>query len=172
TDGASKEKLSPQEWKVYDLVTRHFLATLAEEALQMTMQVDIDISGEPFYISGSRIVREGWLRYLPYFKSADVILPQLKDGEKVQDLNKEILAKETQPPPRYTQGRLVEKMEELGLGTKSTRHSIIKSLYDRGYVVGNPLVPRETGIAVASTLIKHAQKNLQSRDDGRVRAGY
>ncbi|GFP39714.1 MAG: DNA topoisomerase 1 [Actinobacteria bacterium] len=158
TDGASKEKLSPQEWKVYDLVTRHFLATLAEEALQMTMQVDIDISGEPFYISGSRIVREGWLRYLPYFKSADVILPQLKEGEKVQVLNKEILAKETQPPPRYTQGRLVEKMEELGLGTKSTRHSIIKSLYDRGYVVGNPLVPRETGIAVASTLIKHAQK--------------
>ena len=56
--------------------------------------------------------------------------------------------KETQPPSRISQGRLVEMMEERGLGTKATRADIIQKLYDRGYVFGNPPEPSETGIAM------------------------
>ena len=56
--------------------------------------------------------------------------------------------KETQPPSRISQGRLVELMEERGLGTKATRADIIQKLYDRGYVYRNPPEPSETGIAM------------------------
>src|SRR3712207_2393456 len=65
---------------------------------------------------------------------------------------KNLLAKETQPPGRYGQGRLIQLMEDLGLGTKATRPSIIQNLYDRGYVHDDPLVPTETGMAVAKAL--------------------
>ena len=50
--------------------------------------------------------------------------------------------------PRIGQGKLIEMMEELGLGTKATRADIIQKLYDRGYVQGNPPEPSETGIAM------------------------
>ncbi len=53
--------------------------------------------------------------------------------------------KETPPPPRISQGKLIEMMEERGLGTKATRADIIQKLYDRGYVFGNPPGPSETG---------------------------
>ncbi len=57
--------------------------------------------------------------------------------------------KETPPPPRISQGKLIEMMEERGLGTKATRADIIQKLYDRGYVFNNPPEPSETGIAMS-----------------------
>src|SRR3712207_9542150 len=49
-------------------------------------------------------------------------------------------------------GRLINVMEDLGLGTKATRPNIIQNLYDRGYVHDDPLVPTEKGMAVAQAL--------------------
>ncbi|MFL6032759.1 MAG: DNA topoisomerase, partial [Rubrobacteraceae bacterium] len=60
--------------------------------------------------------------------------------------------KETQPPGRYGQGRLIKLMEDLGLGTKATRPNIIQNLYDRGYVHDDPIIPTEKGIALARAL--------------------
>jgi DNA topoisomerase-1 len=79
-------------------------------------------------------------------------MPSLSEGQEVKVEAKNLLAKETQPPGRYGQGRLIRLMEDLGLGTKATRPSIIQNLYDRGYVHDDPLVPTETGIAVAQAL--------------------
>jgi DNA topoisomerase-1 len=63
--------------------------------------------------------------------------------------------KETQPPSRISQGKLLELMEELGLGTKATRPDIIQKLYDRGYVYNNPPEPSETGIAMYKAFSEH-----------------
>ena len=68
------------------------------------------------------------------------------------------MGKETQPPGRYGQGRLIKVMEDLGLGTKATRPNIIQSLYNRGYVHADPLIPTETGIAVAQALTDFASE--------------
>jgi DNA topoisomerase-1 len=67
-------------------------------------------------------------------------------------------AKETQPPSRIGQGKLIEMMEELGLGTKATRHDIIQKLYDRGYIQNNPIEPSETGIAMVKAFQKYADR--------------
>src|SRR5262249_60083485 len=56
--------------------------------------------------------------------------------------------RETQPPSRISQAKLIEMMEERGLGTKAPRADIIQKLFDRGYVYGNPPIPSETGIAL------------------------
>lgn len=157
TAAASKSRLTGNDWKIYELVVRRFLATLAPTSKSESMRIDIDVSGEPFFVRGSRVTEEGWLKYYHYSKKKDELLPNLKKDDIVALVESTVEEKQTQPPPRYSQGALIQKMEELGLGTKATRHAIIQNLYDRGYTHSDPLVPTDLGVAVADSLTKHAQ---------------
>jgi DNA topoisomerase-1 len=158
TSVAEKTSLTADEWKLYDLIVRRFISTLLPPAKNKTVTVSIDINGEVFNASGSRIIEESWTRFYPYYKRKDVFIPELRKGQMLTVADKKLQEKETKPPARYTQGKLVEKMEELGLGTKATRHTIIQNLIQRGYVGGNPLQPSEKAVAVVKMLKKHAEK--------------
>jgi DNA topoisomerase-1 len=158
TGVAAFHTLTEREMKLYDLVVRMFFACFGPPAISQTTRIEFDISGEEFVLSGTEITQDGWLQFIPYFRGKDDVVPRLSEGDIVEVIDKEILEKETQPPGRYSQGRLIEKMEELGLGTKSTRHTIIKNLYDRGYFMGDPIRPSEMGIAMSQVLKKHAAR--------------
>ena len=138
------------------LVVRRFFATLAEQCVWDATNLKVDIGLEPFRASGARLVEAGWRYYYPYSKAEEHILPELKQGEHLKVLGHIKEAKETQPPSRYGQGKLIKLMDELGLGTKSTRHDIISKLYARAYVQGNPMRPTNTAYAVVDTLQKYA----------------
>ena len=156
TAPATKKDMKPDQWKIYELVVRRFFATLSEPSRWIVMNVQLDIGGEPFRAMGARQIEAGWRASYPYSKAAEQILPTLSQGEKLSVLGKEIMDKETQPPSRYGQGRLVKLMDELGLGTKSTRHEIISKLYARAYVQGNPMKPTNTAYAVIEALERHS----------------
>jgi DNA topoisomerase I len=157
TAAASHDRLSAQEWRIYELVSRRFMATLAGEAVVLSVRADLDCGPEPFVARGSRVAEDGWYRYYPYGRKKEVMLPHLEQDENLKvEGQPELKRGETQPPARYSQGKLIEKMEELGLGTKSTRHTIIESLYERGYIYGDPITPTETGTAVTEALRKFA----------------
>jgi DNA topoisomerase I len=85
-------------------------------------------------------------------------LPALDEGVSVDFLGAEMDAKQTQPPARYSQGKMIQEMEKLGLGTKATRHDIIQTLYDRKYVTGDPIQPTCKGISVVNALVTHAER--------------
>ncbi|HEC57560.1 MAG TPA: DNA topoisomerase I [Candidatus Syntrophoarchaeum butanivorans] len=153
---AEKSQMRDDEWKIYELVVRRFFATLADPAEWITMSVKIDISGEIFKVNGAKIRKQGWRAFYPYLKSEERILPELEEGDHLEVLEIFVLDKETKPPSRYGQGRLIKKMEELGLGTKSTRHETISKLYSRAYVVGNPMKPTKKAYAVIDALEKYA----------------
>jgi DNA topoisomerase-1 len=148
--GVPKKDLgSSDQAKVYELVVRRFLATLLPAASIESQRMDLKLGTEPFVAHGSRVASLGYLEvYEKYAAKRDRPLPPLQPGDtlKVLDLRSE--AKETQPPGRYGQGRLIEQMEELGLGTKATRADIIQHLYDRNYVRDNPVEPTELGMAL------------------------
>ncbi len=152
TGYASKESMRDDRWKIYQLVVRRFLATLSHEAKTLRTTLRFDSGGETLVTGGTVVTEEGWLGVYPYSRRADEELPDLREGDVLQVVGKEILAKETQPPGRYGAGRLINVMEDLGLGTKATRPNIIQNLYDRGYVHDDPLVPTEKGMAVAQAL--------------------
>ncbi|MDK2892062.1 DNA topoisomerase I [Methanohalophilus sp.] len=156
TSVASKSKLGEDEWKVYELVVRRFFATFAGPAVWETIKARFDINGEEFRANGARLVEEGWRWYYHYNAPEERLLPQLTEGETLPISGKEMLDKETMPPGRYGQGRLIKIMEDLGLGTKATRHEIISKLYSRSYVHGNPLQPTQTAYAVIEALEKYA----------------
>jgi DNA topoisomerase-1 len=153
---AKRSDLKEDEWKIYELVVRRFFATFAQDTKWETMAVKVDISGEEFKANGSRLIEPGWRWYYSYNLPEDRLLPQLKEGQvlTVKDVN--LVGKETQPPSRYGQGHLIKIMEDLGIGTKSTRHEIISKLYSRAYVVGNPLQPTRTSYALIEALEKYA----------------
>ena len=155
---ALKGKISDDEFKLYELIVRRFMATLLPEAKAKNIAAAFDINGEVFKANGSHITDAGWLSHYPYYRHVETYLPDIKEGEELSLVEKEVLSKQTKPPARYNQGRLVEKMEEMGLGTKATRHSIIQALITRGYIQGNPVEPTEKAIAVIKALKENAQK--------------
>jgi DNA topoisomerase-1 len=148
--------LDGPQWRVYELIVRRFLATLSDPAQVERLKVSIEIAAEPFTANGQRLVVPGFMAVYPYSTSKDVILPPLAEGDEVKVKGAELLAKETQPPGRLTQARLVQEMENLNLGTKATRGDIIQKLYDRDFVRNKTPEPTETGFAMIDALEKYA----------------
>jgi|Deesub1362A_J573_1020465.scaffolds.fasta_scaffold00076_82 DNA topoisomerase-1 len=157
TSVASKEKLSRDEWVIYELVVRRFLATLAPDAIWETKSGEIESNKEKFRFSAKKLIESGWRAIYTYYKVEEIFIPDLIEGEILAVLDKRLEEKETRPPPRYTAGNLIKLMEKYGLGTKSTRHEIINKLYSRKYVFGNPLRPSEIAIAVIEALKNNAE---------------
>ncbi|WP_273843016.1 DNA topoisomerase I [Rubrobacter calidifluminis] len=158
TGPARKGELRDDQWKIYQLVVRRFLATLSGPAQTLRTTLRFESGGEPLIARGTVLTDEGWLGVYPYGRRPDEELPALEEGQRVRLVEAEVLSKQTQPPGRYGQGRLVRVMEDLGLGTKATRPAIIQNLYDRGYIHGDPIVPTETGMAVARALKQFASE--------------
>jgi DNA topoisomerase I len=135
--------------RVYELIARRFLATFSPPMVTESTRADIEAGSETYFVRGSVVVDPGYAAIYTYARSRDEEIPKLEEGQKLEvDGEPWMVDKETQPPARISQGRLVEMMEESGLGTKATRADIIQKLYDRGYVFGNPPEPSETGIAM------------------------
>lgn len=135
--------------RVYELVVRRFLATFSPPMITESTRADIEAGSQTYFVRGSVVVDPGYAGIYTYARSADEEIPKLEEGQELAlDGEPWIVDKETQPPSRISQGKLIEMMEERGLGTKATRADIIQKLYDRGYVYANPPVPSETGMAM------------------------
>lgn len=151
-----KEALVLDEWKIYELICRRFLATLSTDAKTENASVLLDAEGEPYIARGQIILEAGWKKVYPYSKVSEVILPKLAVGDEVKITKVEIFEKETQPPARYSQGSLIKLMEDNNLGTKSTRPAIIQKLYNRKYISGNKSIePSKVAFAVIDSLEKN-----------------
>ncbi len=156
-DAARKADLKGGRWTVYELVTRRFLATVAPHCESKVTKVELDIGDELFGADGYEIILPGWRKYYPYYRVQEVILPELKAGDVVEVVRIHSSEKKTQPPPRFSQGTLIQEMERQGLGTKSTRHETVQKLFDRKFAKGTRIEPTESGIAVVSALENHAR---------------
>jgi DNA topoisomerase-1 len=155
----SKSSLTTDEWTVYELIARRFLATLYTDYRFESTTVKLDIEDEIFRASGAVIVDKGWRDIYHYGWRKPEALPALKKGDVVPVKSVDIDKKMTLPPPRYSQGGLIGLMEKLGIGTKSTRHNILKTLLKRNYISGAKIVEAtELGINVIESLTAYANK--------------
>lgn len=150
------KKLRPDHARIYELVVRRFLATLSPDSVARSRFAAVEILGERFEGKGQELVDPGWYRLYPYSQPDETPLPVLAVGETVPITSVQLVEDQTKPPRRYTQGSLIQEMERLGLGTKSTRHDVLQKLFDRHYVNQRQLEPTSTGIAVAEALRAHA----------------
>jgi DNA topoisomerase I len=168
-----------QHQKIYELVVRRFVATFGDPAVSESTRADIEAGSETYFVRGNVLVEPGFLSIYHYSRSTDEEIPKLEEGQQLPLAEPAPIAlphgaeavdeaapranpwmdhKETQPPTRIGQGKLIEMMEERGLGTKATRHDIIQKLYDRGFIQNNPIEPSETGIAMVKAFQRYASR--------------
>jgi len=147
--------LSEPEQKLYDLVTKRFLAIFYPAAeFQVTTRIT-RVEGEPFKSEGKVMMKAGWMEvYGKEVQSDDTpMLAQVQPYEQVKTTNVEVQANITKPPPRYSEATLLSAMEgagkliedeelreamsEKGLGTPATRAQTIEGLIWEKYVLRN-----------------------------------
>ncbi|RQD81225.1 MAG: DNA topoisomerase I [Methanocalculus sp. MSAO_Arc1] len=152
----SPDQIGEGAWKLYEFIVRRYFATLSPDAKWKTQKVNLLAGSEHYTTTGSRLHVPGYRSVYPYSDAKELVLPKLAEGMVLPINAVHLDEKETKPPARYTQSRLIQKMEELGLGTKSTRHEVIQKLIARKYIEGNPLRPTLVGRAVTDTLSEYA----------------
>jgi DNA topoisomerase I len=156
-----KNDLTPEQYKLYDLIWKRFVASQMKPALFDMTSVDIAAKEYIFRASGSVIKFDGFLSL--YEESRDendeksATLPELSEKEPL--ILEKITPSQhfTQPPARYNEASLVKELEERGIGRPSTYAPIISTIVDRGYVIkdGRTLKPTELGIITNGLLVKH-----------------
>ncbi len=147
------------DYKVYKLIVDRFLATLSSNAVTFVTKAEFDINTNIFVSKGVIIKDKGWIEFYPYSSVKEETLPELNEGDLLDVIDKKLLSKFTKPPARYSQGTLIKLMEDLNLGTKSTRPSIIEKLYSREYISGKKQIkPSAIAKAVVSSLSSHAKE--------------
>jgi len=153
-----KEKgLTEEHFKLLKLIYQRTIASQMREAVYERTTALFDIKGFRFKTTGSVLIFEGYKRlYNIEDKEETQKLPPLKKGEKVKKKDQELEEKWTKPPPRYTEGSLVKKLEELGIGRPSTYATIMKTIKERGYVTkeGNALKPTQSAYELIDYLDK------------------
>ncbi len=150
------DKLRADEWKLYNLIARRFMATLGDPAVIEGTKVTLDVEGESFTARGNVLVVPGYRAVYPYGMKKDEQMPALQDGQVLDFYKPECAHKQTEPPARYSSGKLIQEMEAHGLGTKATRHDMIERLYNRRYIANDPIEPTQLGLAVIEALRKFA----------------
>ena len=153
---ATPDMLSPAEYKLYNLIARRFMATLSAPAVIEGTKLTLNVAGEPFVAKGDVLSVPGFREIYPYGLKKDEQLPAVTEGQELVFGGATCTKKQTEPPARYSQGKLIQEMEKRGLGTKSTRHSIIERLYTVKYIQNDPIEPSQLGIAVCDALDKFA----------------
>jgi DNA topoisomerase-3 len=177
-------RMKDDDRRVYDLVTRRFLAVFHPEAVFENTRLETTVGEHTFRTRGRVLLVPGWRGVygeLPERERSaadedegtDQQLPRLERGEAVDTRAADVLAKQTKPPRRYsdasllaameTAGKLVdedelrEAMKDSGIGTPATRAAIIERLIDVGYVEreGRSLVTTEKGLNVVRLLGEH-----------------
>ena len=98
------------------------------------MSLIININKHDFVASSSRLITKGWTKYYKYNIFKDNFLENIKKDDKLKVVSVNLTKKLTKPPSRYNYVSLLEKMEKLNIGTKTTRGEIIQTLFKRDYV--------------------------------------
>lgn len=153
-----KDSLTPDQFKLYDLIWKRFVASRMAAAEYDTMQVIINNGRCEFKANGARMTFDGWRKvYKSPQKEGEVNVPDLTEGE-ILTLDKLIKEQKfTQPPARYTEAGLVKEMEEKNIGRPSTYASIITVLVSRKYIkrVKKTLEPTKLGFDVTGILSEY-----------------
>lgn len=165
----SLEKASSDNYdqKLYDLIRRRTLASQMASAKTEKTTITIEISNQKqsFITKGEVIVFDGFLKVYGTRKDDD-ILPDIKQGENLELASATARQTFAKPPARYTEGSLVKKLEELGIGRPSTYATIIGTIQAREYAVKGEGEGQDREVIVLSTNGKSVERTIDTEKTG------
>ncbi|MDO4847088.1 MAG: type I DNA topoisomerase [Clostridiaceae bacterium] len=164
-----KDSLTTEQYKLYSLIWKRFMASLMAACVQDTVKVDVSAATAAdrkngkfcmFTANGYNVKFDGYTRIYEVStdeeEETESVLPEMKDNDalklKALDGNQHF----TQPPARFTEASLIKELEETGVGRPSTYVSIVSTILNREYVEREKkqLKPTELGEAVTGLLKK------------------
>lgn len=154
-----KPYLSRDQLRLYRLIWDRFVASQMAPAILDTMSVDLKNKDVLFRANGSKIKFAGFMKL--YVEGSDDLveedekfLPPINEGDIVYHKDIETAQHFTQPPPRFTEARLVKTLEELGIGRPSTYAPTLDTIQKRGYVTleNKRFISTELGIIIDSIM--------------------
>lgn len=162
-------ELNGDDLKLYTLILNRFLASQMSVAVYDTTRIRVEVEDYVFYINGSTIKFDGFMKL--YIEGKDEkrkrqdaqddeesdeenVLPEINVGDILKQKELKADKKTTEPPARYTEASLVKAMEENGVGRPSTYAPTISTIEDRLYIEkeGKYLVPTDLGMVVNKIL--------------------
>jgi len=149
--------LTPQQYKIYDLIWRRFVASQMAKAMLDATTIEIDAKQYRFKATGTTMKFDGFLKVYPT-KFEENKLPSVSVKEELQ--LQELIPEQhfTKPPSRYNEASLIKLLEQNGIGRPSTYAPIISTILMRKYVIKDRsryFHPTDTGTMVNDFLVKH-----------------
>ena len=156
TPEAVKDYLTRDQYRLYSLIWKRFLASQARDAEYAVRKVELEGGKFLFTAQSQQLVFEGFMKIYGKEEKEKSKLPELKEGEEVKLIKVEKKQEFTKPKPRYTEGTLIKELEEKGIGRPSTYATIVSTILERGYVKkeNGYLVPQELGRVVNKFLVE------------------
>ncbi len=165
TPESVKDSLSTDNYKLYKLIYERFLASQMSPATYNSVSLDIGVKDYLFRATGRTPIFAGYTVLYQEYVSKDkdneddnqTHIPELVEGEILENLGIKTEQKFTKPPARYTEASLVKAMEEKGIGRPATYTPTITVLFNRQYTEneGKYIKPTELGFAVTDLLVEH-----------------
>ncbi|MBR6314542.1 MAG: type I DNA topoisomerase [Clostridia bacterium] len=181
TPDTVKSFLTGEQYKLYDLIWKRFIASQMTAGVQSTIKLEIKGS-EPgiddvyviFRANGHEMKFDGCTRVYDLGEGKDALLPtDLKENDplKTREISKE--QHFTQPPARYTEQSLIKALEENGVGRPSTYATIISTIVKREYILrkNKQLIPTELGEAISKLLKETFPKIVNTKFTAQMETG-
>jgi len=160
-----RQHLTPDQFRVYELIWRRFVASRMAAAQYAGTTVDIEAGAFGLRATGSVLTFDGFYRIWERDDEREEQLPDLHEGE-ILDFHGLVPEQHfTQPPPRYTEATLINELEKRGIGRPSTYATIVATIQDHSYVDQRErrLHPTQLGEAVNSIMVGHFQDIVDDR---------
>ena len=157
TPESVRQYLSPDQYRLYELVWRRFVASRMAPAVYDQTQAEIEAADYVFRASGSVLAFDGFYRVWPRDENGENELPDLAANENLDYHGIKPEQHFSQPPPRYSEATLIRELEQRGIGRPSTYAPIVETIKDHGYVElkERRLHPTRTGEAVNTIMVDH-----------------
>ncbi|KAL8272240.1 hypothetical protein Esti_003834 [Eimeria stiedai] len=162
-----------EEWKLYEAITRHFLACCSSDAIGFETKVELDLAGETFSTTGLIVLQKNYLEIYPYDSWTSRKLPRFLLHERLVPKDVSLFSGHTQPPPLLSEADLIDKMDKHGIGTDATMHEHIRTIQERNYAIqteSQQFKPTDLGVALVKgyKVVGHLCKEDLSRPDLRA----
>ncbi len=166
------QKFGEKAWRIYELVVRHFLATISEPAEVEKQSISLDLDGVVLKAEGKRVVYEGFYHVYPYTRPRESPLPYLLEGDEVEVVSLKLAEKTTKPPPFLSESELLALMRKYGIGTDATMQDHIHTNVERKYFVirRKRCIPTVLGKTLAVALYESVPELVVPEVRGRMEA--
>jgi len=164
-ESAVNKKHKIYAWKVYDFISRHFIATCSQLALFHKTEIKLNLQDRIFALSGKIKISDGYLEIYPFYQPKIKEVPNCEEGDLLTVEKVEMTDGWTKPPPLPEEADVIKWASDNNIGTDATFHTHLETVQKRNYVEkqSKKLLPTKLGKSLCDVLESNAPAMLDTK---------